>query len=140
MHRMMTENTDRSATTMPGANSSVTQPRWYGVGLCILSATIGVVFGWQTLVIYAFSTMVDPQIPGDERTRMFADRFLFGDGPFQIVLVCVFMYLAATGLISAMLFFAFAICHRPPLKVGAMISCCTGALVTMTTVGYFLTR
>ncbi|EMB18951.1 membrane protein [Rhodopirellula europaea 6C] len=105
-----------------------------------MSAIIGLTFAWQTLVVYAFSTMVDPQIRGGDRAKMIADRFLFGDGPFQIVIVCMLIYLAATGLISAMLFSTFAIWRQPTLKVGTMISCSAGGLVTLSIVGCFLTR
>lgn len=136
----MTENPYQSTTAQPKANPALPHPRWYGIGLSILSAIVGLMFAWQTLVAYAFSTMVDPQIRGGERAKMIADRFLFGDGPFQIVIVCVFIYLAATGMISAMLFSTFAIWRQPTLKAGAMISCCTGGLVTVAIVGYFLTR
>lgn len=136
----MAENHYRSTTLLPRENCSVTQPRWYGVGLSIFAAIVGLMFAWQALVIYAFSAMVDPQISGDERTRIVADRFLFGDGSFQIVVVCVFVYMAATGLLAALLFLAFAIFHQPSLKLAAIISCWTGALVTMLIIGYFLTR
>ena len=138
--RSMTDNPYLSTAELPRANSAIRPSRWHGVGLSILSAIVGLMFGWQTLMIYAFSTMVDPQLRGDERARVIAHRFFFGDGPFQIVFICVFMCLAATGLISAMLFLVFAFFRQPSLKVGAMISCCTGALVTMSIVGYLLTR
>lgn len=136
----MNDNPYRSTTSLLRANPGVVQPRWYGFGLSVSSAVVGLMFGWQTLVIYAFSTMVDPQIHDSERSRIIAERFLFGDGRFQLVVVCVFTYLATTGLISAIVFFAVAVFHRPRLKVAAKISCSAGALATLSIVGYYLTR
>ena len=136
----MTENPYRSTTTRTGTNSGAAPRRRYGVGLSILSGIVGLAFGWQILVTYAFSTMVDPQIRGGERARLIAHGFLFGDGPFQIVMVCLFMYLGVTGMIAAHLFLAFAILHRPPLKMAAVISCCAGAVATISIVGFLLTR
>jgi hypothetical protein len=137
---IVTDNPYQAATASTVRRSAVAQSRWYGVGLSILSAVIGLVFGWVTLVIYAFSTMVDPEITGRERARTIADRFLFGDGPLQIVVVCLFMYLATTGLISAVSFLAFAIFRQPPLKATAMISFSAGAIVTFSLVAYLVTR
>lgn len=81
--------------------------------------------------------MVDPQLAEDERSRMIADRFLYGDGPFQVVFVCHLLFMATTGLFSAILLLASAIVPRLSLTMAIVIACIGGGITTALIVAYF---
>lgn len=132
----MTDNPYQATTGSPTTKSRVPPPRWHGIALSTVSIVVGLFFGWQILVIYAFSTMVDPRIGGRERARMIADQFLFADGPFQIVIVSLFLFLTTAALIAAVLFIVSAVFRQPALKMAAVISCGTAAIITSSIVGY----
>ena len=45
---------------------------------------MGTVFGgFMQFVYYAFASMVDPELPGRDRSALIAQRFLFGEGTGQ---------------------------------------------------------
>lgn len=51
------------------------------VAFSLAAAAIG---GFMLLMNYSFTTMMDPDLPADERSAQMAEAFLFNDGPTQI--------------------------------------------------------
>ncbi len=47
----------------------------------------GIFFAWNLLVVYAFSSMVDPALPRGQRNAEIVRRFLLGDGIHHVFLV-----------------------------------------------------
>lgn len=51
----------------------------------------GLFFAWNLLLVYGFSTMVDPALPDQQRNQEIVRRFLFGDGiPHTVFVVGLF--------------------------------------------------
>lgn len=61
----------------------------------------GLFFAWNLLVNYAFASMVDPELPSDQKTSETFRQFLFGDGIHQVFIV-------AGMFVSALICFALA--------------------------------
>lgn len=80
------------------------------VAFSLAAAAIG---GFMLLMNYSFTTMMDPDLPADERSAQMAEAFLFNDGPTQIVLIMVYSLHFFGGLTSAAVHLCAAVTGRP---------------------------
>ena len=80
---------------MPSSHSTPRANRSAAIVKFIAFIVGGLFFVWNLLVVYAFSSMVNPELPSDQRTAEIFRRFLFGESIAHIIMV--------TGLIAATL-------------------------------------
>ena len=137
---MATNPYDTLSKASPTQTSAYRHSRGMALIITALSLLGFGVVGFQLLAWYAFSTMVDPTLPESERSRIIADRFLFSDGSYQVVLVFMFAVIAATGLASGGVHLAVAIFHAPTARTAMLLSCIGGLLGAITLVAVFLLR
>ena len=82
------------------------------------------------MTVFAFSTLVDPAVVGRERARVVADRFLYGDGSYQIFFIFGLSLLMAVSLVLAILNLAALAFRRPSLRVAIVSSLVVGFAIT----------
>lgn len=102
------------------------------------SAVASVIGGFMLFLYYGFSSMIDPDMPTTQRSAEIANRFLFNDGPTQIVLIAVFALHAFGGLTSAAVHLAAAVTGAPTGKTAIRTSIVGGVLLSVMFVSYFL--
>ena len=97
-------------------------------------------FGFQLLVIFGFSTIVDPSLPDAERRQLAARQFLFGDGPFQIVYVSTFAAITFVAFVSVLAHLSNAVFRYPNLRVAKFVSIGGGMILAAGPIGFYLVR
>ena len=110
-------------------------PRRFAFAISMVSGVVGLVFAWPLLVIYGFSTMVDPRLEHHNRTQAIMDRFLFGDGPWQILLITVLILISAFGQLSCLVHLSCAVFRRPSAEFSLTISGVGAVVITTVVVG-----
>ncbi|MFH5806792.1 hypothetical protein [Alienimonas sp. DA493] len=94
--------------------------------------------GCMLFVYYGFSSITDPDMPPVQQSAETADRFLFNDGPGQIVLIAIFALHAFGGLTSAAVHLTAAITGSPTKQFSIRASIIGGTLLSVIFVSYFL--
>ena len=91
--------------------------------------------GFLLLYVYAFSTMVDPRLPDDERTRIIVNNFLFQDGAG--FLFVSFLFFAFFSLLASFaLNVSWAISGPPKARLNLLkVSCLAGGVTTIIVIG-----
>lgn len=117
-----TSNPYESTLTCSTSRQRAMEAKRLSIVISAVSLVVGLAFAWSLLAIYAFSTMIDPQITGDERKRLIADRFLYGDGLLHTALVCASGLAATTGLTASIVFPVHGVTGRLSLWKSAAVS------------------
>ena len=133
--------------TIPAKSQAVSgdvrvEPMSRGTALLIsiISFVAVALVGFQLLVIFGFSSIVDPSLPEPDRRQLAAKQFLFGDGPFQIIYVSTFAAITFVSLISGLTHLSYVVFRRPDLRRAKIWSIGLGLLLTVGFVGFFFVR
>ncbi|KAA5541906.1 hypothetical protein FYK55_17065 [Roseiconus nitratireducens] len=96
--------------------------QWQSLLISVGTLVFGLAVSWTLITIYAFSTMVDPQVVGERRERLIVDRFLFGDGLLQTVFVCTAGLAATTAMTATVVFFVRFVTGKPSFWLTVTVS------------------
>lgn len=127
---MSTETVDESEV-----EADRVTPRRNAVFIVLVSLGALLQFGFLLLLYYAFSTLVSPDLPESEQTRLIAHRFLFAEGRSQILCIGFYVLVACTSLVCLVVHTVVAIAQVPNRRTAFLLTSVGGALLT----GLFLT-
>ncbi|MEM7477356.1 MAG: hypothetical protein AAF483_20415 [Planctomycetota bacterium] len=108
--------------------------------IAVISLLASALVGFQLLVFFAFSTIVDPALPQAERRQLAAQQFLFGDGLFQIFVITSLAAITHVSFISFVAYLCHAACRRPSLHTARILALSVGLILTSAFIGSFLVR
>jgi hypothetical protein len=91
------------------------------------------------LFYYAFASVIPPDLPAAERTRVITERFLFYNGPSQMICVVLVAMVASTGLASFLVHLLTAIFGKPNQWNAALASGILGLFGAIVFIAFVLT-
>ena len=137
-------NAEQHSDGAPGASgdkwdrTDTPLPRLVSFLMSVVFGVVGACFGFQLLMLFAFSSLIDPSISGRQWWRIYADRVLFSDGWWQIIQVSVFLFVSVFALVASLLQLACAVVWKPTLRVSLFASSCFAGIATLIIIGTLL--
>lgn len=128
---------------MPDDNLKIVdqQPTRIYAASISFAALIGLIaIGYTLLVTYAFSTMVNPDLPTNEQTKEIARKFLYADqftasGLYHFAFVALLICLEVSCIASFLIHGLYAICKWPLRCLGSNWSLAIGFMVGSLIIG-----